>query len=149
VKELAVGDGIVALRSFPRRFREVLAGLDDGQLATRDNGSSIIEAAAGAAERLERYSIALGPTLDGSDPVFGDLEEVPPARATTDADAVLRRIATASTAMADRADAAPAEAWERTLTSGGVEHPARWVVQRAVGDVAARLREIERIRERF
>jgi hypothetical protein len=126
-----------------------LTGLDDAQLATRDDGTSIIVAAAGAAERLERYSVALGPTLDGSDPAFGDLEEVPPASATADADAVLRRIATAATAMADRAAAAPTEAWERTLTSGGGEHPARWIIQRAVGDVAARLREIERIRERL
>jgi hypothetical protein len=149
MKELAVGDGVVALRSFPRRFREALAGLDDRQLATRHDGPSIIEAATDAAGRLERYSAALGPTLDGTDPAFGDLEADSPSAAISgaDADAVLRRVATAATAMADRADAAPAQAWERTMTSKGVEHPARWIVQRAVDEVAARLREIERIRE--
>lgn len=149
--ELAVGDGIVALRSFPRRFREALAGLDDAQLRTRRDGSSILEAAADAAARLERFENALGPALDGVDPTFGDLDEDPPATAlaAADPDAVLGRIQTAATAMAGRAEAAPAEAWDRMVTSAGVKHPARWIVQRAVDRVAARLRDIERARDSF
>jgi hypothetical protein len=144
VTELAVRDAIVALRSFPRRYREAFEGLEDAALRARHDGRSILDCSAEAAARLERFEAALGPALDGLHPTFGDLDEEPPAGA--EPEAVLRRIAAASTAMASRAEAATSEAWDRTFVSGGIEHPARWILQRAVDTGASRLREIERLR---
>jgi hypothetical protein len=148
VTELAVSDAIVALRSFPRRYREAFEGLEDAALRARNDGPSIIDRAAGAAARLERFEAALGPALDGLHPKFGGLDEEPPSAALAGAEpeAVLRRIASASTAMASRAEAAPSEAWDRMFSNAGTEHPARWIVQRAVDAGASRLREIERLR---
>ena len=146
--ELSVSDGIVALRSFPRRYREALADLDRDTLSRRTDGSSVLDLAADAAGRLERFGAALGPVLDGHQPVLDDLEGGPAASeiAGAEADAVLRRISSAANRLADRADAAPTEAWDRRFTTGGVEHPARWIVQRAVDAAASRLREVERKR---
>ena len=146
--ELPVRDAVVALRSFPRRYREALADLDSNQLHDRSGGSSILDLAADAAARLERYDGALGPALDGLQPAVGDLDGDPAASeiAGVGGDDALRRITTAANSLADRADQAPSEAWDRTLTSAGTEHPARWIVQRAVDDGASRLREIERRR---
>jgi hypothetical protein len=148
MSELSVRDAVVALRSFPRRYREALAGLDADALRDRSGGTSILDIAADAADRLERFDAALGPVLDGRQPALGDLDAEPAASeiAGSEADGVIRRIVAASNSLATRAEAAPSEAWDRTFTTDGTEHPARWIVQQAVDAGASRLREIERRR---
>jgi hypothetical protein len=146
--ELSVRDAVVAVRSFPRRYREALGDLDPNQLHDRTDGSSILDLAVDAAARLERDDAALRPALDGLQPALGDLDDEPAASelAGVGVDDALRRITAASNSLADRAERVPAEAWDRTLTSGGVEHPARWILQHAVDAAASRLREIQRRR---
>jgi hypothetical protein len=151
---IAVPDAILAVRTFPRRFREALARVPVERLGDRpDPGTpSAIEDAAAAREVIGRLAAALprvldmpGTRLDGldADPV------VAAPRGATDAESALAGIATASDALATRADATPWEAWDRTFTIDGATRPASWIVQHAAAEGSRRLRAIDRVASRF
>ncbi len=150
---IAVPDAILAIRTFPRRFREALARVPPDRIDERPDRQmpSVIEDAAGAGAVLARLAAALPRVLDEPGTQVEGVDAAPSGTSRSGRagpDAVLAGIADACDALATRADATPWEAWDRTFTAGGVTRPASWIVQHAAGEGSRRLRAIERVARR-
>ncbi|HEY3724535.1 MAG TPA: hypothetical protein VGN59_14375 [Acidimicrobiia bacterium] len=146
---ISVPDAILALRTFPRRFREALTAVPADRLATVSDPAtpSVLDRAAWVRDLLTDLARALPRVLDDPGvqlPDLGASEPRPGAAAATDLGEVLDGITTAADAIASRAELTPWEAWDRQFFTDGAEHPASWVVQHATTAGAQQLREIER-----
>jgi hypothetical protein len=147
---IAVPDAILAVRTFPRRYREALDRIPPEQLRVRPDPQtwSALEHAARAGEVLNRLAHALPLALDEPGIHFPPFDSddaasrPPPAR---DPDAALATITRACETLATRAEATPWEAWDRTFTVGDDEHTAAWIVQHAAVEGSHHLRDIERV----
>lgn len=152
---IAIQDAILAVRTFPRRFREALARVPPERVGARpDPGTpSAVEEAAAARDLLQRVAAALPRVLDAPGTAVDALEADPVAGVTpigaAAAESVLGAIAAACDALVTRADATPWEAWDRTFTVDDSTRPASWLVQHAAAEGSRRLRAIDRIGSRF
>ncbi len=150
-ESIAVPDAILAVRTFPRRYREALARIPADQLRVRPDPQtpSVLEHAVAVAAVLEQLARALPLALDEPGihlPSFdADASAGSRPESSLDADGALARIATACDVLATRAEATPWEAWERTFTTGADPHPASWIVQHAAVVGSQHLRDIERV----
>ena len=146
---ISVPDAILALRTFPRRFREALTAVPADRLAAAPDPAtpSVLDRAAWVRELLTALARALPRVWDDPGvrrPDVGASEPRPGAAVATDLGEVLDGITTAADAITSRAAVTPWEAWDRPFISGGAEHPASWIVQHATTVGAQQLREIER-----
>jgi hypothetical protein len=154
-RSIAVPDAILAVRTFPRRFREALARVPPERLGERPEPDtpSAVEEAAAARDVLERLAAALPRVLDAPGTPVDALDVDPGASASAigaaAAEPVLDAIAAACDALVSRADATPWEAWDRTFTVDGSTRPASWLVQHAAAEGSRRLRAIDQIASRF
>lgn len=149
---IAIPDAILAIRTFPRRYREALDRIPPDRLRERpepQTGSALEDAAHAAAVLTllaRRLPMALDepgihfPPFDAADAALDR-----PASAPDHLAAVLATIAAACDSLAARAETTPWEAWDRTFTAGADEHPAAWLVQHAAVEGSHHLREIERV----
>jgi hypothetical protein len=143
---MAIPDAILAVRTFPRRFREALDRIPADRLDVRPDPQtrSALERAAHAGQVLGVLARALPRALDEPGihlPAFPD-DDPGPAQ---DRDAVIAVIAGTCDALTARADGTPWEAWDRTFSLGDDEHSAAWIVQHAAVEGSNDLREIERV----
>ncbi len=163
LSRLSPGDAVVALRSYPRRFRGLLTTFGDDErpddLLNRPgaDGFSALVHAQGVAEDLAVLAGALRsigrdhrPVLAadavGALRVFGDRVPSGDRAEHRDADAVLDRLSREATALADQAEGTPADGWARTgVEAGGTgrELTALDVVRAAVRRGAQGLRTVE------
>lgn len=132
VSQLAAPDAVVALRSYPRRFRSaVLPIVDDPTveaLAERigPDGRSAIDIVVAVSNTWVLIGQALRQVLINDDAVVhaaatdpaGRSWELPPG---TSVDGALDNLADEAVALADAADAVPGRDWSRTgaVTGGG------------------------------
>ena len=147
---MSPADAVVALRSFPRRYRALLlrpdAEDDPESIVARkpsaDSPSALEHAASvaalleGAADDIERTLIQDRPTLGRQRPHAGPVLGLA---------ATLERLDTAAEHLAEIAERARGEEWSRTATVDGQPTRALTLLQRAVGEGAGRLRDIERV----
>jgi len=139
-------DAIVALRSFPRRFRALVPpgdGTDDEH--DRERRAAAQRAAMSAAAAIEattsdlrRVLIDDGPDLGGA-PTGAGPGGVGAGGVGAGGDAV-GRVAAAATALADLAGAQPASVWTRTGRRGGTTVTAADLLREAVDAAARELR---------
>jgi len=132
--DLTPPDAVVALRSFPRRFRALVPpgdGTDDDHDRERRAAAEHAAAAAAAAidagtPDLRRVLLEDGPELGGAPPpAAGD---------------PVARVAASATALADLAAAQPASVWARTGRRGAATVTAADVLRGAVDAAARELR---------
>lgn len=149
---ISVPDAAAAIRTFPRRYREALAGVSDEELRARPEPDtwSMLEYATHVREVLELYDLALPIVLEQSRPVFPpvDVDEAAANRPewTLDVGFTLDSITRACTSLVARAEATPWAAWERPFSIGEVEYEARLFVQKAAHEGAHHLRDLARVR---
>jgi hypothetical protein len=147
---IAVPDAVGAVRSFPRRYREVIDATPPSLLRTRPEPEtwSVLEYAVHTREVLELLAGALPIVVRDPGTRFPpiDVDEAASARPdwVMDPDLALRGITDAARAIARQAESMPWSAWDRTFFIGDQEHPASWIVQHAAHEGAHHLRDIER-----
>ena len=132
--DLTPPDAVVALRSFPRRFRALVPpgdGTDDDH--DRERRAAAEHAAAGAAAAIDAATADLRRVLLEDGPELGGAP--PPAAGDP-----VARVAASATALADLAAAQPASVWARTGRRGGATVTAADVLRMAVDTAAGELR---------
>jgi hypothetical protein len=148
---IAVPDAILAVRTFPRRYREALDRIPPEQLGVRPDPqtSSALEEAVRAGAVLNLLAHALPRALDEPGihfpPFVADDASGRRPPSAPDPDAALATITRACETLATRAEATPWEAWDRTFTVGDDEHTAAWILQHAAVEGSHHLRDIERV----
>lgn len=142
-------DAIVAVRSYPRRYRRLLVRLDDEEgagIITRRPGPdqwSALEHAVHVADVLEAVGRALERVRVHDDPSV-DVEVGPPGQEPVDG--VLARLEAASEHLASVADAMAGKDWQRSGRLGGGEAvTALSLLRHAVHVGAHHRREVERV----
>lgn len=149
---ISIPDATAAIRTFPRRYREALAGVtDEGLRARPEPGTwSMLEYATHVREVLELYDLALPIVLEQNRPVFPpvDVDEAAANRPewTLDLGVSLDGITRACASLVTRAETTPWAAWERPFSIGGAEYEARLFVQKAAHEGAHHLRDLARAR---
>jgi hypothetical protein len=148
---LSPSDAVVALRSFPRRFRGLLA-TDDGDdpegVAMRRPdaaGWSALEHAAHVANALEQAAADLQAAYRDEGVAVADPAQAPPSGAT-DVNGTLARLGTAADALVSAIERFKPDDWRRTVrTPDGRTVDALWIVQAAVQEGARHLRRCEQV----
>lgn len=153
-------DAQVALRSYPRRFRALLAALDEDErpddLAHRPGagGRSALDHAADAAATFRLVTDALGRVVAGDRPEVpaGAVDEAaragtPPLAGSRTTSGVLADLDEAAGTLADRIGAVAAGDWGRTAVVAGTgrEVTALDPVREAVRTGRARLLDAQRV----
>lgn len=156
VSRLAPGDAIAALRSFPRRFRAVLAiadDEDDGVLhRPGPDGRSAVEHVDHAARTLATLADAVRRALEEERPVLhrGVVDEdarQPAYGLDADVQASLDLLVLEAEGLADRVEHVPADDWARAAAvAGGDDVTALDLLREAVRAVAIHLSGAERAR---
>jgi hypothetical protein len=158
---IAVPDAIAAIRSFPRRYREVLDATPPALLRARpDPGTwSVVEYAVHTREVLEVLAMALPLVLEQPNLVLPDVEDETTGGAggepktfpdwLTDRDILLAGLTKACDRLATRAEQAPWSAWDRTFAIGDHQHVAAWIPQHAAHEGGHHLRDIEHVLRRL
>jgi hypothetical protein len=153
---LSPADAAVALRSFPRRYREATA-LRQGESPERIYEQpgvltvSVADLATDAVRSLSLLDRALEQTLVSDTPALHPAVVDRDRRDFTFAghgalEDVLSELDDVAPALADRIERVPAEAWNRPATIAGEARPpisALDIVQEAVSTVADDLRDLE------
>ncbi len=149
-------DGAVALRSLPRRFRELFTGFDDDEkpddLVHRAgaDGHSALDHAAHVPRALALIGEALRKTLTSDQPVLhaGVVDERDrewPDGYAEGLDDVLDLLEAEAVALAYRVERASADDWARAATvAGGQQVTALDLLQEAVRTGVGHLRAAER-----
>jgi len=130
VSRLSVPDALVALRSFPRRYREVLRSFEGDDnieaMARRigPRGTSAIDDTYDTVRTLELLGQSLQQVLVHDGPVLhaGTLdpaERVWPEAPDEPIDSLLQQLTAAATRLADAVDRVGAEEWTRSATLTG------------------------------
>ena len=150
MSHISVADAIVALRSFPRRYRELIAP-PGGNLSDRlvriiapGQTRSALGWTAEAAHLLSAIGAALAALPSHSTVTlnrhgFGDSSEV---AMSTGVDAVLHELTTAATMAAVAAEARPTIDWDREIILDGVPTRAAEVLAELVEAVATHLKDL-------
>jgi hypothetical protein len=132
-------DAAVAIRSFPRRWKGVLALAED-----EDDGDALLRRGSPSVLDLLRRSVA---TLRGTDGWLRtirieDHPKLTPWATASEGD--VDDLVDAAGALARTVEEFPAEGWNRTAVLGDEEVTALDIVRRAVLSVADDLRQAER-----
>lgn len=160
LSRLSPADAVVALRSFPRRYRSLLTTFDDDErpddlvhrrapdgLCALDHAEAVAGALADLAGALRSVLVHERPVLAPSILTAAGGARSPGERRRPGAvEAVLDQIAGVAGALADQADAAAGEAWVRTGSvddGAGREVGALELLHQAVRVGAAGLHAVE------
>jgi len=152
---LSVADATDAIRTFPRRYREALAGVDDDVLRAVPpcEPASMLGAAAVARDELVLLAGYLPSVLTGAAPVFPPVPvdaagHLVGATAPTEGepDGVLSGIAAACRALIEQITSVPTSGWDRPFTVGDEPRTAGWIPRHAAHEGAHHLRDIARVR---
>jgi len=147
---LSPSDAVVALRSFPRRYRALLATDDDdpdGVAMRRADASSwsALEHAAHVANALERAAADLDAAHRGDGVTVAD-PAAAPASGATDVDSTLERLTAASDTLVEAIGRYRPDDWARQVGApDGRTVDALWIVQAAVQEGARHLRQAEQV----
>jgi hypothetical protein len=153
--ELSVADATDAIRSFPRRYREGLAGVDDDVLRAVPPGEAVSMLGAAALARDELVLLAgyLPNVLTGAAPVFPPVPvdaagHLVGATAAAEAgpDPVLSGITAACGELIEQISSVPTSGWDRPFTVGDEPRTAGWIPRHAAHEGAHHLRDIARVR---
>ena len=145
-------DAIVALRSFPRRWRAALALVADDPSASElvrrrtDDSWSALEHAWYTADLLQSTREHVRRTLREDQPNLGDGPTHPSGRQGSGDDALdtaLAAIGEHAPALADALDEVAAEDWRRSATVDGRETTILSMARRSVAESANHLRAAE------
>ncbi|MBA3655646.1 MAG: DinB family protein [Actinobacteria bacterium] len=149
-------DAVVALRSFPRRYRELLPERDDdakpdGVIRRRPAPGvwSALEYTAHVADVLDDLADAIRRMTTEDQPTLGGFD--PDARAgearynEQDREAVLGRLTDASEKAAAVVDAVPNDAWSRTATFPWGVRDALTMARNAVHEGSHHRRDVESV----
>ena len=144
------GDAAVAIRSYPRRYRALLAGIDeqdesllletgpDGGLSAAGHAAHVADTFDACAKAIEQITTADGPTV-ALDPTSPSVSSV---------DDALSQLSHAATALALTIEGVQGKAWKRTgMTSASGEVSALQVAQHAVHDGHHHLKAIPKVLE--
>ena len=150
-------DAAAAVRSFPRRYRELLDDFDDGEgdaaIRKRPDATtwSALEYTAHVADILEAFGPVLRRMTEEDHPSidFFDSDERAAERRYNEADpnTVLADIEAASRALADVIDGVDSSAWERTATFSWGDRDALTTARNAVHEGSHHLRDVKRVLE--
>ncbi|MFN8037792.1 MAG: hypothetical protein U0Q07_01155 [Acidimicrobiales bacterium] len=155
VSNLSVGDALVALRSYPRRFSSLLAPIPGDEetidaIARRvgPTGTSAIDLLTDAVRSLGLLGQAIHQTVYGDAPVLHPGVIDPSARDWPAADEsvadLLAQLRDESTELADAADRVSYRNWDRTATvAGGGTVTAIELLREAVRTATDDLHDIE------
>ena len=156
-RALTPDDAVVAIRSFPRRFRGVLARPDDDRYDPEEVSRRVgpdghaaadhLVAADGVLSLLERaIEQARGEDDPEVDAAFRDLASAPTADDTAAVADLLDRFEGTASHAADRVDGVPSDDWGRKVRVAGddVSLGLLELAQDAVGAVADHLRAAQR-----
>ena len=150
---MTIADDVVALRSFPRRYREKVAGVrgDDAwdrlvrRVAPGQRRSALgwvvhaTEALGALADAVASLPTQAHPSLALA--AIAGAPSEPPATATVDE--VLAGLVTSATRAADAVEARSAADWDREIAVDGRPRPARDVLDTIVQAVARHLRDVD------
>lgn len=151
-------DAAAAVRSFPRRYRELLEDFDDDEdgdelIRQRPDATtwSALEYTAHVADLLEAFGPVLRrmtqedhPTLD-----FFDSDERAAEQGYNEADpqAILARLEAAGKTLADVIDGIDPSAWTRTATFSWGDRDALTIARNAVHEGSHHLGDVEKVLE--
>jgi hypothetical protein len=147
---LSPSDAVVALRSFPRRYRRLLATDDEdpeGVASRRPNAASwsALEHAAHVANAFEQAADDVDRALRQDNAVVSNPADAPPAGAT-DVEGTLARLAAAAERLAAVIERARPDDWARKVhPSDGCVVDALWIVRAAVQEGSRHLRQAEQV----
>jgi DinB family protein len=147
---LSPSDAVVALRSFPRRYRGLLATDDDDRngVAMRRpeaGGLSALEHAAHVANALEQAASDLDAAHRADGAQVADPAAAPTSGAT-DVESTLQRLSAACERLADAIGRYRPDDWTRTIGApDGRTVDALWLVRGAVQEGARHLRQAEQV----
>ena len=154
-RQVSPSDAAVALRSFPRRFKMVLAHPDDADRPDdvlhrrpKSGGLSAIEHAAWVATGIGAVADAFQAVSIHDDPVISlpPVDVDPPVAGGEDSvDAALARIQTATSALATAVEGTPGDSWLRHGHTDGESVTALEVVTTAVHLGVHHLRLADRV----
>ena len=143
---------VTALRSFPRRYREVLSTAPpEPELLMRPvDGHTVLALVADTAHSLELLDHAVEQTLVHDVPALASTVLDASARrsganSTSTSSLLLEQLAAHATALADRLDHAPTADWSRTAKVDGAAVRVVDLVREAVRTGAENLRLLERV----
>jgi hypothetical protein len=146
-------DGVVALRSLPRRFRALFAGLGEDEspdaLAHRagDDGSTALGHLAAATGALTAGASGLGQVLVADDPTVDPIPVGPVGSATGTVEERLAQLGWEADALAERVEHLGADAWARQAhvagTGAGIAISAADLLWQAVDAAVEHLRAAE------
>ena len=149
---LSISDALNALRSYPRRYTEAVAGMDEESIRRRPSPGvwSALEYLVHVREVFELLSMTLPLVLDQPGLELPDMD-VDDAAATRpdwvmNVDLALDGIRTACTQLVDLGEAQRSEAWERPFSVGATPHDAGWILRHAAHEGAHHLRDIASVR---
>ena len=149
---LSISDALNALRSYPRRYTEAVAGMDEDALRRRSSPEvwSVLEYLVHVREVFELLAMTLPLVLDqpGMDLPDFDAEDATATRPdwVMNPDLALDGIRTACAQLVDLGEAQRPEAWERPFSIGAVQHDAGWIPRHAAHEGAHHLRDIASVR---
>lgn len=141
-------------RSFPRRYREVIAPVrhDPDLLGRRVDGTCVVDLVADAVRTLTLVDRAVEMTMVQSVPVVvaavvDASERHWPACVADDLGPLLEELAEVAATLAERTTTAPTDAWNRTATVAGGHgtHRAVDLAREAARTGAEDLRHLERL----
>jgi hypothetical protein len=143
---LAPEDAVAALRSYPRRFREVLTSVEPNDLPTEalEHTDHVARSVALLGEALRQVLVQDHPTLLPA--IADDSARLWAFDGSSSVDDVLAFLAMECNAMADLVAETPSDAWTRsgTIAGSGQEMTALDIVREAVRTGADHLRAAER-----
>ncbi len=149
---LAINDALDALRSYPRRYTEAVAGMDEEALRRRPSPEvwSALEYLVHVREVFELLSMTLPLVLDQPGLELPDIDADDAAVTRPDwvmnRDLALDGIRTACAQLVDLGAAQRSEAWERPFSLGATQHDAGWILRHAAHEGAHHLRDIAAVR---
>lgn len=147
---LSPSDAVVAVQSFPRRYRALLATDDDdpdGVAMRRPDASgwSALEHAAHVANALEQAAADLDAAHRSDGVTVADPAQAP-ASGATDVNSTLDRLSTASDKLVDAIGRYRPDDWARKVAApDGRTVDALWIVRAAVQEGARHLRQAEQV----
>jgi hypothetical protein len=146
LSHLAPGDAVAALRSYPRRFRELFASVDPADLpqAAIEHADHVARSVALLGEALRQVLVQDEPTLLAA--VADDSAREWAFDGSSAVDDVLAFLAMECNAMADAIANVPSTAWTRagTVAGSGQKLTALDIVREAVRTGSDHLRAAER-----
>jgi hypothetical protein len=153
---ISQNDAVVAVRSFPRRYRQALTGPPDDPAWDRivrrrptADSFSAIEYTGHVAMALEGWRQRLQRVLIQDDYVFTPADVDALVRAehfeSQSVDAVLQRLEAAADAFADDIAHLSHNQLERTFLRATTPRTVRWIYQQVVHEGSHHLRDVERV----